>query len=264
MTMSREFQRALAILLLLVIAGVTGYLQLQNMRLRRRLERQQPAQQHAARLRDENGQLRELVTSHARDARSAAATIRAQLEQTRREIVTLEQSAKAQRSEDEAHAVRDAHTLETNRDPTMGLTRLEHFRDRGQSTPGAAFETLIRAALKGDEASLTKLLSIPPKTRALADALIDRLPAEARSKWSAEKLAALWLTGAATEMSALQITSERLESPDSAVVTFRGSQFTSDEKVKLKLTPEGWKIIVGSGMIGTLEKKLQAQQLPTR
>jgi hypothetical protein len=264
MTTSRGFQRTLVIVLLLATGGASAYLHLQNLHLRRRIERQEPSQSQGARLRDENARLHELVTSHARDMHAAAATVRIQLEETRREIATVEASAMAQRFEDEARALREANALATQRDPTSGMTRLEHFRDLGQGTPSAAFETLVHAALKGDEVRLAKLLTVPAKTRTQADALIARLPAEARAQWSAEKLTALWITGAATELSALRITSERFDHSNSAVVTFRGPQFTTDEKVNLKLTPEGWKIVVGSGMIANLEKKLAAQKPPTR
>lgn len=247
---------ALAALALLATAGAAGYLHLQNAQLRRRLERQRPAQQQTALLREENTRLRQVVASHAQDREAAAATVRSQLEQTRHEITALEKKAAVQRNEDAARAIQEANALETQRNPTLGLTRLEHFRDLGQGTPSATFETMVRAVLKGDEASLTRMFVMPAKTRTQADALIARLPEEARAKWTPEKLALLWVTGALTEMSALQITSERFESSDSAVVTFRGPQNVNDEKVNLRLTPEGWKIVVGSGMISNLEKQL--------
>jgi hypothetical protein len=262
MTMSRGFRRTLAIMILLGLAGTSGYLHVESAHLGRRLDRQAAARAEAARMRAENQRLRNVTTSHAQGPDAAAAAVRVQLDQIRREIIALEETARVQGAEDEARASRAAGLLSTQRDPTTGLTRIEHFRRLGQGTPRAAFETLIRAALDGDDASLTKLLIVPTKTRTQADALIARLPAEARAQWSAEKLAALWVTAAATEMSAMEITGERFETSDSAVVTFRGPQFTSDEKVNLKLTPEGWKITVGSGMIANLEKKLAAKKHP--
>ncbi len=262
MTMSHGFRRALAIIILLGLAGTSAYLHLENVHLRRRLDRQTAASTEAARTRAENHRLRDVITVHARDPHAGVAAARVEAVQIQREISALEESAQVQRVEDEARAAQAAGRLDAQHDPTTGLTRLEHFRNLGQGTPRAAFETLIRAALDGNDAALAKLLTVPAKTLAQADALIARLPAEARAQWSAEKLAALWVTAAATEMSALEITGERFEGSDSAVVTFRGSQFTSEEKVNLKLTPEGWKITVGSGMIANLEKKLAAQKRP--
>jgi hypothetical protein len=99
-------------------------------------------------------------------------------------------------------------------------------------------------------------LMLPAAARIRAEALLDRLPPEARSQWTPEKIAVLCLTGALTDLPALQITGQTFENPELAVVTFRAPQFQRDEKLNLKLTPEGWKVIIGTGLIASLEKKL--------
>jgi hypothetical protein len=262
--MSRGFQIVLASLALLVTGAALGFLHLQNVQLRRRLERQHPVQQQAAQLREENTRLRALAVGQTQNAQAAVAAVRGQIEQARNEIAALEKAAAAQRAEAAARAARDADALVVNRDPMTGLTRLEHFRDLGQGTPVAAFETMVHAALRGDEAALARLFTMPPATRAQADALLSRLPEEARARWTPEKLATLWVTGALTELPALQITGQRFEDAEEAVVTFRAPQFERDEKVNLKLTRDGWKIVVGTGMIGNLEKKLGARPPASR
>lgn len=256
MTMSRGFRIVLVALALLVSGAALGLLHVRNVSLRRQLERRQPAQQQAAALREQNLRLRALAEEHGRDAQTAAAKVREEIERAREEIAKLEKAAATQRAEAEAKRVRDTNALAVNRDPMSGLTRLEHFRDVGQGTPVAAFQTMVAAALRGDEARLAQVFTIPPTTRERAEPLIARLPEEERGRWSAEKLAMLWVTGALTELPALEITEQRFESADSAVVSFSAPQFARGEKLNVKLTPEGWKIVVGTGIIGNLEKKL--------
>ena len=253
--MSTGFKVVLMALVVLPGGGALGFLHLQNAQLRRKIMSRQPAQQQAARLREENARLKNLLENNARDAAHAAAEVQVQLAEARLEAAAREKLARTQRAETAAQVARDEATLAANRDPNTGLTRLEYFRDAGQATPTAAFQTLVWAALKGDDAALAQLSQMPAATRARADALIARLPEETRGRWTPEKLANLWLTGALTELPALQITGQSFEDAEQAVVTFRAPQL-GDEKLRFKLTPSGWKAVIGTGVIGNLEKKL--------
>jgi hypothetical protein len=254
---SKPFHIVVGALLIGAAAASAVFFRIEHEQLERRLARQRESTAHSRRLTEENRSLQELVATTDGDSASAAVKLHADLEAARREAAELERHAREQRLQITAQAARDAEALANNRDPRAGLTRLEYFQDRGQATPGAAFETLVWAALRGDEAAMVKVGAMSSAVRADAQALIARLPPEARGQWTPQKLAVLWFTGALTELPALQITGESREDGENAIVTFRTPR-GEDEKVKLKLSPDGWRVAVPSNAIKVLEKKLAA------
>ncbi|MES2697527.1 MAG: hypothetical protein V4773_28940 [Verrucomicrobiota bacterium] len=253
---SKSFKIALVVLALVSAAGALLLLELDNARLRRQLAAHRASQAQTVTLQAENKRLAELQASQAGSATDAAATARAQLQQAREEVAALERRAAERQAGISARAEREAVLLATNRDPRRGPVRVENFESAGQATPTAAMQTLVWAALKGDAAEIVKLCTASEKTRAQAKALIARLPEEARAQWTQEKLAALWVTGAFTEVAALQITGERFEDANNAVVSFRIHGRTDEEKVKLRLSPIGWQVMLPGNAVEKLEKKM--------
>jgi hypothetical protein len=182
----------------------------------------------------------------------------AEIAQARAAIAALEKRADEQHAEQQSRLSREALALATNRDPRGGLMRVEYFQPRGQLTPGAAFESMIAAVIRGDDAALRELCALPAAAREQAKAFIARLPADAQAKWTPEKLATLWATGAITEMSALQITGQSFTDAEHAVVTFRIQGKSDEENAKLERSPNGWRVVVPSSLIERLEKKISA------
>lgn len=259
---SGSLKLTLATLALVVGSGALVLLHLDNRRLRLRLAESEKQQSRAATLHAENTRLQQLLTSDARGAGERATTVRAQLHDARAEIAALEKHAAARYAEKTEHAAREAAQLEHNRDPRLGPVRPEHFKNLGRATPTAAFQTLVWAGMAGDEAEIARLCSAPEKARAEAKALIAGLPEAARATWTPEKLAALWVSGAFTEMAALQIVGERFEDPNSAVVSFRIQGRDDVENVKLRLSPTGWQVMLPSNAVAKLEKKLGVKTIP--
>lgn len=257
MKRSGPFKLVVACALIGAVAVALGLLHLDNNRLRRLVAQRAAQQRPIVEAREENTRLKGLLASATQDSDEAAATWRTQLSQTREEIAALETRAAERHAEKVARAAREAATLATNRDVRQGLVRLEFLQDRGQLTPTAAFETLIWAALKGDQDKLGELCIMPAETRARARALIARLPDDAKATWTPEKLATLWLTGAVVDMTALHVTGESITDAEHALVTFRAPPKDDEEKVKLKLTPNGWRVVVSTAAIDKLEQKLR-------
>lgn len=236
---------------LVAVVGIAALLALHhdNSRMRRGIVDCEQRYQLSARIREENTRLKDLLDSNV-------AAVQAQLQQARAEVAAMEMRAIERHAEKIAQAANLANTLETNRDPSKGFVRLEHFRDSGQATPTAALETLVWAALKGDETALAKVATMSPATRAQAEALIARLSDDARARWTPDKLAELWVTGVITDVSAMQVTGESFTDSEHATVTFCIPSQSEAEKVKLKLGKSGWKVVLPSGAMEKLEKKL--------
>jgi hypothetical protein len=252
-------------IVLLVAIGVFGataltLLHLDNRRLRRVITARQETTRPAAALREENAVLKKLVDDSQRNAASAAENVHADLQRAQFQIAQLEKQAEVQRTEKAQRDERLATMLATNRDPLRGFVRLEHFQNQGQSTPSAAFQTMVWAALKGEDAALANICKMSNMTRIQAEALIARLPHDGEEQWTPAKLAALWVDSALLEVSALQITGESRVDPEHAIVTVRAPDMEKDEKIKLNLTPSGWKVMLPTNAIEKIESRIGAKK----
>lgn len=255
--MSRSFRYVCAALVLAAGAAALGVLHLENRRLQRAVLADAARAGETARLRQESAQLERLLTEHRAGAETGRASLEREIAAARAEIAALERKAAEQQAARAAATARDSVALESNRNPRQGLMRLEHFQNRGQATPSAAFATLVWSALSGDDATLAEVTTLNSATRAKAEAFIATLPADDRATWTPEKLGRLWFTGLFTEMPGLQIVGEQLVAADEAVLRLRLAGRSDEEKLALRLTPQGWKILVPGAAIDQLRKKLQ-------
>jgi hypothetical protein len=172
----------------------------------------------------------------------------------------MEKQARATRSAREQAAARDAAQLDSNRDPRVGLVRLEHLADVGAGAPDAALQTLIWASLKGADAKLDSLICLSPAAREEALAFIATLPIEARAAWSPEKFAALFFTGIFTEASAVAIESLSATNAGQAVITLRLTN--GAREIRLPLTAEAaegrWRVQLPEQALGALQRRVAA------
>ncbi len=254
--MSATFKVTLIALALLVGTIGLTLLHLENRRLERRLPSDATRVREVARLREDNARLECLLSEQRSGADSARAVVRRDVEALRAEITMHEKRAEQQHAAQVALTTRDAAAIETNRDPRLGPMRLEYFQNRGKGTPSAALETLVWAALKGDDTTLADVTTLNSVARAKAQAFIAQLPADDREKWTPEKLGVLWFTRLFTEMAALQIVGETIVDADEAVVRLRLGNHGDEEKLAIRLTPEGWKVLVPGAAVDHLKKKL--------
>jgi len=254
--MSRSFKFVLIGLALLVAGAGLTLLHLENRRLQRQLAARASQAHEGTRLREDNARLDQLLAEQPRSGEASRALVRRQIEEAQAEIARREQTADQQHAERVGVAARDAVAVETNRDPRLGLARLEYFKNRGRATPSAAFETLVWAAIAGDEAALADATTLNSATRARAEAFLAELPPEERAKWTPEKLGQLWFSGLFTELSAIQIVGETTVAPGEALVRLRLANRDGEEKLAVRQTPDGWKVLAPSAAVDHLKKKL--------
>jgi hypothetical protein len=249
----------LGVLLIVIGATVAAVLVLrrENAKLRGQLVELSRRHETVARLREDNRQTHELLRQAATDEQNAAQTLHSELLRLRREAAELE--ARARSASDRKAAV--AAMLATNRDPEKEMTRLEYFQDVGRATPSAAFQTLVWAALKGDDHALAASLALNRAARGSAEELLARLSADVRAKYpTAESLAALVVTGKVVKSTAMQVLGYRMTDAQRAELSIRSSDFEANDTVPLKLSADGWQVVVSAGMIDALKKRLS--QLP--
>jgi hypothetical protein len=187
------------------------------------------------------------------NAQSDATGIQAELAARRREVAALETRARERRRETVAQAAQDEAELASNRDPLRGLVRLENFSDVGQATPAAAFQTLGWAVVKKPE-RIAALFTLAPEARTKAEAFIAGLPESGRAQWTPEKLGELFLTGALSSASAIQIANVTMDGASHATLTFRIPGARGDPKLPMELGPDGWRVLVDERGIDVVRK----------
>ena len=245
----------ITLLVLLLGAGVlvAVMLRLDNARLRKKVAVSGRGKQEAAQLRRDNERTRTLLAQTQIAGADANRAVQRDLERWRREVAALEKSAAQHASALQADANRDAVSLAQNRDPEAGLTRLENFRDAGQGTPGAAFQTFVWAAMKGDEAKQAGMIVFAGAGRVTAEAIVAALPEPERANYpTPEKLAALFFADAFTQMQAAHVTVVTLTDAQHAVVGVRGLT-PREQKIPMQLGQNGWQIAMPEPTARALE-----------
>lgn len=203
--------------------------------LRRERDRQEQREAKARAMPVETPVVRETANTSAAGQQPEVVKIRA-------EIAALEQRAEEQpalRPE-----VTDAPA--TNRDPEKAMTRLEYFQNVGQATPAAAFQTLVWAALKGEEKTMAQTIGLDEGSRQKVLELMSASLSEAeREKYpTPESVLALFLAKALVRVSSLQFVETEPKNALNATVTVRGLM-GNDQKLPMRLGANGWQLWEG-------------------
>lgn len=262
--LSRSFKIGLLVLFVAACAVVIGGLYFDNARLRTRIADSRRQHDRIERLREENRRAQALVTQSQTDEAGALQAIHGDVVRVRGEVAELEKRATDKHVQLATKTAAEAEALASNRDPARGLTRLEHFQDVGQATPAAAFQTLVWAALKGDEAALARLSTISPAARTKADGLIARLPENSRAQWTPEKFAGMFFTGAfAGEVAAAQLLAETPKDPEHVALSVRINGAGKDATIPLltQLGPNGWQVVFDEKLLGGVQKKIMSAEV---
>ena len=139
------------------------------------------------------------------------------------------------------------------------MMRVEDFRNCGRATPSDAFQTLIWAAIVGDDDELAATVVFGDGARELAEAWRVALPAEAQANYTiAEKLPGLFLTAAILPKSAAIEILETIELPPDQV-RLRVRTVSLDGTVGISVCPmrrgdRGWGIEMPAEMVSAMRK----------
>lgn len=255
---SKSFKTALVVLAVGVSGAVIGILHLRNAQLRQRLVTSQQRDQTAARLRAEIAQSKETLARTQGDEGAVRAAIHADVMRTRDEVAAWEKRAAERNQQLTTKAAAAAVALEANRDPQKGLTRLEYFQNLGQAAPVSAFQTLVWAALKGDDATLAQVSTLSAAARTKSETLIAGLPESGRAQWTPEKLAAMFFTGALGEVTAAHVLAEEVKDPQHVALNVRltGSGKETAIPFVAQLGMNGWQIVFDEKMLGAVQKRI--------
>ncbi len=168
--------------------------------------------------------------------RTAVAQLRAELESIRQRARTSAQSAD--------------RTLEPDAPPAPRLAGqvLAHrlWRNAGQSSPQAAFESVLWAAANGNIDALVPLLALDPEARIRADMLFNRLPSSLRDAFGSSTRLVAHLTAKDIPLGSATILNH-YSSPEETKVTAQIFDAEGNNKLALfSLRPdqEQWQLVV--------------------
>ncbi|HEX2853942.1 MAG TPA: hypothetical protein VHO24_11940 [Opitutaceae bacterium] len=263
--LSKPFKLTLLGLFVVLGVGAIVIVRKDNDRLRRRLSEQRQQDALSARLQAENQGTKELIARFQVGESEGARAMQADLVRAREELTRLEKGAAVAAEQNQARLVRETQELANSLDPERGLTRLEHFRNVGQQTPAAAFQTLVWAGLKGDEAALRQLVELTPEARAHAEALVARLPEAERAPWTPDKIGALFVTALLVDLPALRIMEAKFdEAGQRAKLTFQIPEHTKQTSpaVPMRLGPQGWRVLIEERQIEKVRQRIDHTDPP--
>lgn len=256
--LSGPFRFTLLGLLVVLGGGAIFVVWKDNDRLRRRLSEQRRQDEQSARLQTENRETKELIARFQVGESEGARALQADLVRAREELARLEKEAVVAAKDKQAQLAREAQELAHSRDPERGVTRLEHFRNVGQQTPAAAFQTLVWAGLQGDETALRLLVALTPEARAHAETLIARLPEAERATWTPDKIGALFVTALLVEVPALRIGEAKIETDQRAKLTLQLPQDAKQttQRVPMQRGPQGWRLVIEERQIEKVRQRI--------
>ena len=251
---SKGSNLALPVLLVALGTAPALWLRFDNARLRREVSELHRQGGQAVRLREENVQLREQVGGVKREAELATASSAGKGGAAQGE---------SQRDDQQAGADARAAALAANRDPEKDFVLVENFRNAGRGTPSAAFQTLVWAAVTGDERTLADLLTFDPQVRGQLEAWIAALPAPAREKYpTPESLAALFFSELVTGHTAARVLAQDAADPQPASVTIAFEHMAAGRPLSVLLAPEGWQLAVTAEMAGEFLRQMRGRAGP--
>ena len=256
---SRPFKIGLILFLAVACGAVFALSQFDNARLRQRIADARRQKEQVEQLKKQNDRTRELVKRLDGDQEQSARVIDNEVAHMRQEIADLERRAEETRATLLAQNAHDVQSLANNRNPELGLVRLENFEKVGQNTPAAAFQTFVWAAMKGDDPMMESMISIGGTAREKVQEIIATLPeADRKSHGTPEKLVGLFMANAFTSMPSAQIVGVALSDAQRAVVTVRGLT-NREQKVPMQLGAQGWQIVIPEQRVEGIGKWAQTR-----
>ncbi len=147
-----------------------------------------------------------------------------------------------------------------NRDPEKALVRLEHFANVGVATPHAAYQTAVWAAMHGDDAALQGAIAFDAVAWEKAEALLARLPAEARARYpTPEALAGVFFSlKVLSGTESVQLLSPQFDGTDQAtqqIITGDG-RFLGQ---RMSRGPAGWRMLVSESEVDLIGQNLRGE-----
>ncbi len=233
-----------------VTAAVLGWQQRTTAELRGKIGRQRAETREVARLQAANQRL--AAAQPTEEELTDLLARQVTLDQLRAERITMQR-----REEEMAQPVVAGPAAPSLKGNSVGY---KLWRNVGQATPAAAFETALWAAAAGDLDALAGLLAFDDEAKKQATAAFDRLPAAMQDELGTpEKLIAL-LTAVDVPLGRASILGE-VSTPAGTKVTSQLIDAAGRSKVTLfTLQPDGdsWRLKVPAGVVAKYDGWLRA------
>jgi hypothetical protein len=204
----------------------------------------QEMERELAELRRQND---ERIATRAEQERKHAAAQRA--------LAAIESRPAPPAAPDPAHAADPAATPA----PLTAMLRVEDLTNRGRATAPDGLQTLIWAAIQGEDDELAASLVFGAGAREKTEAWRAKLPLESQARFATlEKMPGLFLAEEVVRKAAgMQIMKVVEDGPGKATVHARTSTLTgglSVSKFPMEQTPTGWRLTIPAEMVEGMQK----------
>lgn len=153
-----------------------------------------------------------------------------------------------------------ARQPERNSDITRGMVLASDLRNRGRETPAAAFESLLWAAVHGDDSMFAEVVAIPPNDRAQT---AEYLKTIGETKRTPEQIAGvLFSREVLKKAESVQVLGSTQVDATHVTLATKIRDFAESEhkgKIPMVLGPGGWQLAVPEGLAKALEQELKRQ-----
>jgi hypothetical protein len=221
--------------------------------------------------------LQQKTTTELRDAKSALHQQAQDLENARAETERMREArqkadaeiARFRRSLDDTGSRATARppsasgpVVHENGDPEKGMVAFEYYRNLGQATPAATFQTLVWAALNGDDHAAGATFALDAAAQTKASAVIAGLPKTLQARYpTPESLVALFVANDILKSTKAEVVNWKLLDSDHATLTVRLDQIANpgaypQKTLSLQRTPGGWQFSASEKWIDGIKKNL--------
>ena len=245
---------------LLVLGGVALLLwqKVTTRRLQHELAARREAVRDLPRLRGENQRLRERLA--ASDDAAAIERMKAEIARLRQEIATLEQKRRST-----PPRVRPPVQSTTDSAAEKDVVRVADFKNRGQATPGAAFQTLVWAVAKDERAALKSLLHLTPAGWEKLRIIWSELPEESRARFKEpEQIVTMLLALDVLDEEGFRVGEETPQASGEVLLRvsrFKHGSLQGEKRIPMRRGTAGWQIMIPDEAIQTLPQAIAAASL---
>jgi hypothetical protein len=252
-----------AILILLVGATVFLWQRQTTHRLQRELAARREALRDLSRLREENEKRRQLLA--VPEDGNAIGRVKAEIARLRQELTALEQKPSGASRAGPPPARPPADRAAAERLVEKDAVRIADFKNQGQATPGAAFQTLVWALARDDFAALKPLLHLSPVGQEKLQAIWRELPADSQLRFKEpEQILMLLLALDVLDEEALAIAETPPQDSGDALLRvsrFKNSRLQGEKRIPMRKGLTGWQLVIPEEAIETLPEAIAQASL---
>ena len=230
--------------------------------LQRELTLRREAVRDLQRLRRENERLRQLL---AEEDGSASGQVKAEITQLRKELANAEQKRPKAQSRARPTVGAPANRPAEDRLTEQEAIRISDFKNLGQATPGAAYQTFVWTVAQDNISALKPLLHLSSASHEKLKGMWSELPPESRARFNEpEQIVMMMLAMDVLDEDGFKIVGETPQGSEGVllhVARFKHGRMQGEKKIPMRQGATGWQLVIPDEAIETLPQAIAQASL---